>query len=99
MEQVPAMIYYTVASVATVLSGVWFMSKRLNDLKSLIYQRTEQLKDIFEKKLEYHEQHDDRRFEQIRNDLWEIRVANAARYGLRPAKRAAEEENGNSHLK
>lgn len=43
-------------------------------LRNLIYRMKE---DILNK-LEYHERHDDERFGQVSNDLWTLRVRNAA---------------------
>lgn len=43
-------------------------------LRNLIFK----VKDDIIGKLEYHERHDDQRFQEIRNDVWEIRVRNAA---------------------
>lgn len=38
-------------------------------------------------KLEYHERHDDKRFESVNNELWAIKVRNASKDGyLPPAK-------------
>ena len=33
-------------------------------------------------KLEYHEQHDDKRFSEITNGLWEIRLNQAVKLGM-----------------
>lgn len=43
-------------------------------LRTLIYK----MKDDILNKLEYHERHDDARFSQMNNDLWTLRLRNAA---------------------
>lgn len=49
-------------------------------------------KKILLEKIEYHERHDDQRFAAISNDLWTLKLHNAARYGLRPEIRVDDEE-------
>lgn len=61
--------------------GVW-INRQISSVKDFIYQEIRQLRDDLLGKLEYHERHDDRRFDVIRNDILEIRVRNAARDGL-----------------
>lgn len=59
----------------------------------MVYDRIGVTEKILVDKLEYHERHDDVRFLGIRNDLWDIRVRNAAKDGLVPleAKNRPEE--------
>jgi hypothetical protein len=74
-------LYYLAGVLSVVAGGVVYLSKQLNSIKTLIYNKTEQLKEFVVAKLEYHEKHDDARFDSIRNDLWEIRLSNA-RFGM-----------------
>jgi len=50
----------------------------------MVYERIGLTEKVLVDKLEYHERHDDERFAGIRNDLWDIRVRNAAKDGLSP---------------
>lgn len=67
----------------------WWLAKQFNEVRKLIHAKTEQLERFILDKLEYHERHDDSRFndvskrlEAVRDDLWEIRVSNAAKDNL-----------------
>lgn len=69
-------------SIAGVVwSAAWFLSRQANAIKELVYIKFSELKNDITDKLEYHERHDDERFEAILKDLWQIRVSNAARTG------------------
>ena len=59
----------------------WWLNGQFSSLRRLVFEKTEQIKDALITKLEYHEKHDDARFQGISNDLWDIRVRNAARDG------------------
>ena len=67
---------------AAVWSLAWWLSGKFNTVTALIYNQVEKLTAHFNKKLEYHEQHDDQRFATISNDLWEIKVRAAALKGI-----------------
>ena len=43
-------------------------------------------------KLEYHERHDDARFSEIRNDIWQMRVDDAARNAALVLENKAKDE-------
>lgn len=76
-------ILQTLAIPASLLvfgSGLsWFISSQFTSVRKLIHEETNKTKLELINKLDYHEQHDDRRFDSITKDLWEIRVGNAAR--------------------
>lgn len=59
----------------------WWMGKQFTSLRQLFYELIEKTEASLIKKLEYHERHDDNRFDQLRNDLWEIRLRNAIKDG------------------
>src|SRR5882672_4290738 len=59
----------------------WWLSKQFAQTRQLVWDRGNILQSGIEAKLEYHEQHDDKRFAAVTNDLWAIRVRNAARDG------------------
>lgn len=64
--------------------GVW-LSGQLNKIKDLIFIQNEKTNikiDTMEKslleKLEYHERHDDKRFGDVHDSLWKMKLRNAA---------------------
>lgn len=82
---------------AAVWSLAWWLSGQFTNLRNLIYTQVEKLNNSFSSKLDYHEKHDDTRFANldlrfasVRDDIWDIRVRNAATDGTnkptRPTK-------------
>jgi hypothetical protein len=76
---------------AAIWSLAWWLSGHFTAIRSLIYTTAEKTSDAIVSKLEYHEKHDDTRFATIdarltdvRDDLWDIRVRNAAIDGRHP---------------
>lgn len=70
------MFDWTLVSVAgtlvfTILTAVW-------SLAWWLARQFAAVKDAILEKLEYHERHDDIRFDALTKDLWEIRVRNAS---------------------
>lgn len=69
-----------------ILGAVWghslWLSKQFASLRELIYHKVDQLENNFIQKLEYHERHDDNRFSDLQNDIWEMRLRNAAAKGI-----------------
>lgn len=62
-----------------------YLSRQFSVTNNLIDTKIEKLELNILNKLEYHEKHDDQRFDSqdqrldhLRNDLWEVRVRNAA---------------------
>lgn len=66
----------------SVWSLAWWLSSKFTQTHKLIYDQVEKLENHFSSKLDYHEKHDDARFQNISNDLWEIKVRNAAVRGV-----------------
>lgn len=62
------------------ISASW-MNKKFAELTEQIDVQIRKLEDNLIRKLDYHEKHDDDRFSQVRNDIWEIRLRNAAHDG------------------
>ena len=62
----------------SVWSLAWWLSGQFTAVRNLIYTQVEKLEQHFTQKLEYHERHDDSRFNNISNDLWDIKLRNAA---------------------
>lgn len=68
-----------IASIAaSVWSLAWWLSGHFLSIRKDLYTLEKTIID----KLEYHERHDDTRFGQIRDDIWDIRVRNAATDGV-----------------
>lgn len=68
-----------------IWSLAWWLSGQFTNVRSLIYTTAEKTINNIIAKLEYHEKHDDTRFAtmdarlvNVRDDLWDIRVRNAA---------------------
>ncbi|SRR6266481_1392866 len=92
-------IEYLLAIAGTIIGTVgtltWWLSSQFKSTRDLIYK----IKEDILTKLEYHERHDDKRFidsrndlQTVRNDIWEIRVRNAALDGLRQQQRKLNEK-------
>lgn len=63
--------------IALLISSAIWLSKQFSGVRNLVYDKTEQLKEFIIDKIEYHEKHDDRRFHDLRNDIWAIKLRNA----------------------
>jgi hypothetical protein len=79
--------FFPAASILLVILGaVWghslWLSKQFSSLRELIYSKVDQLENNFIQKLEYHERHDDSRFNDLHNQMWEMKLRNAAVKGL-----------------
>lgn len=76
----------TTVIISTFIGALWtvflYLGKQFKELRVLAYSLNEQLKGMILNKLEYHERHDDQRFMSLSNDIWDIRLRNAARDGL-----------------
>lgn len=74
-----------VGIVSTLVTVGWvsasFMNKKFSGLTEQIDTQMQKLEDNLIRKMDYHEKHDDDRFSQVRNDIWEIRLHNAAHDG------------------
>lgn len=76
--------YYILAAGSVIVGAVWWLSAQFSFLRNMIYTKAEELRLQLTSKFEYHEKHDDERFGNISNDLWAIRMRNAARDGVMP---------------
>lgn len=91
-------ITFTVVSttIGAIWSLAWWLSKQFGSIKNLVYQQSSALQSIFFQKLDYHEKHDDERFQSISNDLWMLRLRNAARDGVDIGPRAFDQKEENN---
>jgi len=60
---------------------------KFSEVKKVVYQ----IKEDVLHKLEYHERHDDQRFAEMNDNIWMLRVRNAAKDGLITVKKDEEE--------
>lgn len=64
----------------------WWLSTQFKQIRDYILEQNEKTEKLLLEKLEYHERHDDKRFSDIVNSLWEIRLRNAAMEGIMSPK-------------
>lgn len=90
---------FFLSTVASLGGLVWFISNQFSKIRGLVYEmrtvlyaRIEQVEDKLCAKIEYHEKHDDQRFSAVTNDLWALRVRNAARDGSNLMPRKEQEQ-------
>lgn len=84
---------------ATIISAVWghaiWLSTRFSSIQKEIDYKFEKILTTLTSKMEYHERHDDRRFSQISDSLWEIRLQSAIQSGTRINVKAKKSTTGN----
>lgn len=56
----------------------WWLSGQFSVIRQLVYEQSGKTANAIISKLEYHEKHDDSRFDEIKRDIWEIRVKQAS---------------------
>lgn len=76
---------------ASVWSLAWWLSGKFEAIQKYLQERIKEVETTILNKLEYHERHDDVRFNSIHNDVWELRIHNAARDGKILKKNDAKE--------
>ncbi len=83
-------------SVSGVLITVWrfaiWIQQQFAQMKDYTHLRISELENKVLTKLEYHEKHDDQRFSEVHNEIWEIKVLNAASKGIVPRTKRAKTE-------
>lgn len=62
---------------ASLIGSVWFFRSWFAHQFARIYDKMDKMERGFTDKLEYHERHDDRRFSELTNQLWEVRLQQA----------------------
>lgn len=82
MESFITVMAAPAAMISYAAGLTWFIASQFSGIRSLIHSQNQKTQDIVLSKLEYHERHDDQRFAAISNDLWAIRVRNAAVDGI-----------------
>lgn len=67
--------------IGSVWTLAWWLSRQFGDVRSLVFSKIEQVQRFFSEKLDQHEAHDVKRFDEIQDDLWAIKLRNAAKDG------------------
>lgn len=73
-----SLLGYISVTLSAVVGAVWSLGLLIAKQFTLVKKSLYEVKDQIIDKLEYHEKHDDSRFEAVRKDIWEIRLRNAA---------------------
>lgn len=74
---------FTIGStILAILAAQWRLSVWLSDRFTEFRNLIDSIKHELMQKIEYHERHDDERFQNVNNNLWEIKVRNAAKDNL-----------------
>lgn len=68
--------------ITTLCTAVWWLSTQFTRILNFVSEKIDKLEETILSKLEYHERHDDQRFNAVTNDLWTIKVRNASRDNL-----------------
>jgi len=66
----------------TIMGFVWGFAIWLSRSFTKVYEKIQKSLDMMITKLEYHEEHDDKRFSQITDGLWAIKVESAVSKAL-----------------
>jgi hypothetical protein len=87
-----------IALGVTIITAVWghaiWLSNRFAGISQEMDKRFEKVLTAITSKLEYHERHDDQRFGDINNGLWEIRLQNALSERHVKGKKAQDPKSG-----
>lgn len=62
----------------TVWGLAWWLSGQFSSMRHLVYELISSTEKTIVSKLEYHEKHDDSRFDDIKRDIWEIKLRAAS---------------------
>lgn len=79
-----------IALCVTVIGAVWghaiWLSSKFTGVYKYVDEKFSNMERAITDKLEYHERHDDTRFSELTNSMWEIRLQQAIRNGSIVAK-------------
>jgi hypothetical protein len=82
MDRVPDIVMISVATAIFVGGSVWglawWLSGQFSHLRQLVYESINKTEAAILSKLEYHERHDDTRFDDVKRDIWEIKLRQAS---------------------
>jgi len=63
----------------TVWALAWWLSGQFLEIRSFVYQQMSRVEVNILDKLEYHEKHDDSRFEDLNKELWDVKIRLASK--------------------
>jgi hypothetical protein len=90
-------ITYILTAAASLLAAGWFsalwIARLRDDIKEAIHEKIEKLEQNIVRKLEYHEQHDDKRFSEIRKEIIDLRIREAKRDGFKIVRATARDDS------
>lgn len=83
MERVVSDVVMISVTTAIFVGGsvwglAWWLSGQFSSLRQLVYESVHKTETNIIAKLEYHEKHDDTRFEDVKRDIWEIKLRQAS---------------------
>jgi hypothetical protein len=82
MDRIPDVVMASVATAIFVGGAVWglawWLSGQFSSLRQMVYELVHKSEMVIIAKLEYHEKHDDTRFDDIKRDIWEIKLRQAS---------------------
>lgn len=82
MDKIPDSVMLAVATAVFVGGSVWglawWLSGQFSTVRHLVYESINKAELVILAKLEYHEKHDDTRFEDIKRDIWEVKIRQAS---------------------
>lgn len=63
----------------TVWALAWWLSGQFSEIRAVMYQQIHEVQENILDKLEYHEKHDDSRFDTLGKDIWDIKIRLASK--------------------
>lgn len=70
-------LFPILTSIGAIIAGQFALGVWINSLFTIQRKESIAMRDSMLAQLQYHERHDDRRFAEITNSLWEIRLQSA----------------------
>jgi hypothetical protein len=88
-------VYGIILSViGAVWSLAWWLSSKFTEINKQIYDQGEKIAKFFNDKLDTHEKHTAKKFYEVSEAIWEIKLRNAAVDGVKPAPFKPEDISG-----
>lgn len=63
----------------TVWALAWWLSGQFSEIRSFVYQQMSRVEVNILDKLEYHEKHDDSRFDDLNKEIWDVKIRLASK--------------------
>lgn len=83
---IPTEAVNVLSNVITMLIAgggiIWALSGQFTKTRELVDQKIDKLETTLVNKMEYHERHDDSRFTEVKNDVWQLRLEAAAKKAM-----------------